>query len=333
MVTSNQTVIQPREAKTVSSIVKYFPISFYSVVLGLAGFAIALQKVEQISGLTVAFSQYILYFVLLVFAVITLLYLLKIVIAPEEFKTEFRHPNKINFFPAFSISLLLFSVALLEINILAARILWIFGVILNLYFTLKILSYWIQHTKLEITHMNPVWFLPVVGNIIVPVAGVALFSKEISWFFFSIGLVFWLILFSILFNRILFHSPMPEKLLPTFFILIAPPAVGFISYVKLSGVVNDFARVLFYFALFVFVLLAVQLKYIYRPKFFLSWWAYAFPIAAITIAAVLMFRQTEIEFFKWLAYFLFFVLFWVILGLSVKTIRALGKKEIFVKED
>jgi tellurite resistance protein len=87
METSNQSVIQSREAKTTTSIIKYFPISFYSVVIGLAGFAVALQKIEQISGIPIAISQYVLYFVLLVFALVTLLYLLKIVIAPEEFKS------------------------------------------------------------------------------------------------------------------------------------------------------------------------------------------------------------------------------------------------------
>ena len=316
-----------------STLIKYIPISFYSVILGLAGFAIALQKIEQISGIPPVVSPYFLFFALLVFTFITIFYLMKIAMFPEEFKSEFCHSNKLNFFPAFSISLLLFSVAFLEINLTAARVMWISGAILNLFFTLKILSFWIQHEKLEITHMNPAWFIPVVGNILVPAPGAALFSKEISWFFFAIGIIFWIILFSILFNRIVFHFRMPEKLFPTFFILIAPPAVGFISYVKLTGAVNDFARVLFYFALFLFVLLAWQIKYIHISKFFLSWWAYSFPMAAITIATVLMFRQTNLVFFQGLAYLLFFVLFIIILGLSIKTIQAIGKKQIFVKED
>lgn len=210
---------------------------------------------------------------------------------------------------------------------------WISGAILNLFFTLKILSFWIQHEKLEITHMNPAWFIPVVGNILVPAAGAALFSKEISWFFFAVGIIFWIVLFSILFNRIVFHIRMPEKLFPTFFILIAPPAVGFISYVKLTGAVNDFARVMYYFALFTLVLLAWQLKYIRISKFFLSWWAYSFPMAAITIATILMFRQTNLVFFQGLAYLLFFVLFIIILGLSIKTVQAIWNKQVFVKEE
>ena len=37
--------------------------------------------------------------------------------------------------------------------------------------------------------------------------------------------------------------PLPERLLPTVFILIAPPAVGFIAYVRLTGGVDVFAQI------------------------------------------------------------------------------------------
>jgi tellurite resistance protein len=332
MLTLDQSAVQSEPKKAVSPVISYVPVSFYAAVLGLAGFAIAMQKIEQLVGLPVDISRYVVYLALMVFAAISLLYLMKIVLSPEEVKSEFRHPIKMNFFATFSISLLLFSAALVEMNVMAARILWVLGVILHLSLTLIILSFWIQNHKLEINHLNPAWFLPVVGNIIVPIAGVSLFSPEISWFFFSIGIVFWVILFAILFNRLIFQSPLPEKLLPTFFILLAPPAVGFISYVKLIDLVNDFARVLYYFALFMFILLLAQVKYIYRAKFFLSWWAYSFPVASITIATVLMFRQTGMVFFQGLAYFLFLILSVIIAGLLIKTIRALGKKQVFVKD-
>jgi len=333
MMAAEKPTVQAESPKSANPVFTYFPISFYAAILGLTGLAIAMQKIEQLAGISVEISRYVLYLAVLVFAVITVMYLIKVAVAPAEFKSEFRHPIKMNFFAAFSISLLLFSAAFLDINQMAARIFWVAGVIIHLLLTLNILSFWIQNTKLELNHMNPVWFLPVVGNLIVPVAGAALFSKEISWFFFSIGLIFWVILFTILFSRLLFHNPLAEKFLPTLFILLAPPAVGFISYVKLTGAVNDFARVLYYFALFIFILLIVQFKYIYKSKFFLSWWAYSFPIAALTMATALMFRQTKMEFFRGLAYVLFVILLAVIVGLIIKTIQALVNKKVFVKEE
>ena len=106
-----------------------------------------------------------------------------------------------------------------------------------------------EKDKFQITHMSPAWFIPPVGSMVVPVAGVEHYAHEPLWFFFSLGLMFWVILLVIFFNRIIFHNPLPNKLLPTLFILIAPPAIGFISYVKLTGGLNEFGRILYYFAL------------------------------------------------------------------------------------
>ena|GEM_PF-3316996 len=70
---------------------------------------------------------------------------------------------------------------------------------------------------------------------LVPVAGVPLGYTDISWFFFSIGILFWGMLLTIIFYRVLFDNPLEERLMPTLFILIAPPAVGFIAYTRLTG--------------------------------------------------------------------------------------------------
>ena len=151
------------------------------------------------------------------------------------------------------------------------------------------MSSWIHHTRYDIKHANPAWFIPVVGNVIVPVAGVTLAPPEISWFFFSIGLVFWLVLMTIVMYRLFFHEPLPERLTPTLFILIAPPAVGFIAWVKLNGGdIDAFARILYYVALFLTLLLASNALRFFRVRFFLSAWAYSFPLAAITIATLIM---------------------------------------------
>ncbi len=75
----------------------------------------------------------------------------------------------------------------------------------------------------------------------------------------------------IIFNRIIFHMPLPVKLLPTLFILIAPPAVGFLSYINLTGELDAFAHVLYNFALFLTILLLSQLPRFARLPFFISW--------------------------------------------------------------
>jgi len=313
--------------------IKYFPISFFSMILGMAGFAIAFQKAEEILKIPINLSRVILIFTTILFAMVAFAYLIKIIRFRSEAKEEFHSPIKLSFFPTFSISLLLLSIAFLSVNTVVSKYLWLSGSILHLVLTIKIISIWIHHDKFEIKHMNPAWFIPAVGNLLVPVAGVTHFTPEISWFFFSIGFIFWLILLIIFFNRIIFHSPLPDKLLPTLFILIAPPAVGFISFVKLTGGVNEFAKILYYFAFFLVLLLFTQIKLFYKIKFYLSWWAYSFPIAAITIASILMFHETGISFFKYISLALLSILCLAITGLLIKTTIAMSKKEICVKED
>lgn len=312
--------------------IKNFPVSFYSMILGMAGFSIACQKAEEAKILIFQISNFVLVLTLILFATITFAYTIKVFRYWKEVGKEFNNPIKLNFFPTFSISLLLFSVAFLPVNELASKYFWIAGTVLHFIFTLKIISIWIQHTKFEISHMNPAWFIPAVGNILVPVAGTRFFPDEISWFFFSVGFFFWLVLMVLFFNRIIFHDPLAEKLLPTLFILIAPPAVGFISLTKLGGL-DELAKMLYYFAFFMVFLLLAQTNIFYRIKYYLSWWAYSFPISAITIASMLMFHETDLVFFRYVSAGLFFILFFIILLLLAKTGKAVLAKEICVTEE
>lgn len=309
-----------------------FPVSFFSVIMGLAGLTIASQKIEHMYGMRYHFSTSLFWVTMAIFAVMLVAYSIKSLFFLHRVREEFRHPVRLSFFPTISISMLLISIALLEISMDLSYYFWIVGTTMHLYMTLKILSIWVHHTKFEIHHMSPAWFIPVVGNILIPVAGVQHASTEVSWFFFSTGLIFWLALFAIVLNRIIFHAPLAQKMMPTLFILIAPPAVGFISYVKLANEIDAFSRILYYFALFLTLLLTFQVKQFVRLKFFISWWAFSFPIAAITIATTLMYSKTNILLYKHIALTLYLALVSIILVLLSRTIISIAKKDICVEE-
>lgn len=150
--------------------------------------------------------------------------------------------------------------------------------------------------------------------------------------FFSVGLISWIVLFTIIMYRLIFHNPLPEKLLPTLFIIIAPPTVGFVAYFKMMNQIDPAARILYYFALFVFTLLIPQIRMSTRIKFYLSWWAYTFPIAALTIATMVMYHQSHFDFFKYLALGLLIILSVVVIALSFMTFAAIKNKMICVEE-
>ncbi|MEJ2591338.1 MAG: SLAC1 anion channel family protein [Candidatus Thiodiazotropha sp.] len=310
-----------------------FPISFFAMVMGLAGLSIAWEHTQQTFDLPLRLDYALTPFTAFIFLLLLVLYLLKLLRHPHEVMLEIAHPVKINFFPTISISLILLSIATLQLQPALSHLLWSVGATLHLAFTFYVMNVWIHHDHFEISHMNPAWFIPVVGNVLVPIAGTAHGHLEISWFFFSIGILFWLVLFTIIINRVLFHHPLPEKLMPTLFILIAPPAVGFIAYIKLTGGLDHFAHVLYYSGLFLTLLLLTQLPRFTRLQFYLSWWAYSFPLAAITIATLLMYRLHGQAGFAVIGWLLLSVLSLVVSYLLYRTFKAVGGKKICLPEE
>ena len=192
------------------------------------------------------------------------------------------------------------------------------------------MNQWIHHARWQVNHTTPAWFIPIVGNIIAPIGGVALGFQEVSWFFFSIGILYWIVLKVLVFNRIIFHDPLPEKLLPTLFIMVAPPAVGFIAYLRLNqGEIDHFAHVLYYAALFLVLLLVTQIHRFSRLPFFVSWWAYSFPLAGFTIASLLMFQQSQTLFFNTLSHLMLSVISVLLTILIFKTLQAAKSGDLF----
>ncbi|MEA3274846.1 MAG: SLAC1 anion channel family protein [Pseudomonadota bacterium] len=309
---------------------KFFPVSFFSMIMGLTGLSIAWHNAETAYGMTLKMSGALLALAAVLFVVLSALYVNKLLRFRDAVIKELAHPIQLNFFPTISISLLLLGIAALNHWPGAAGVLWVLGTALHLLFTLYVMGVWIHHEHFEIHHINPAWFIPVVGNVLVPIAGVPLGFQEVSWFFFSIGMLFWLVLFAIIMYRVLFHHPLPERLMPTFFILIAPPAVGFVAYMQLTGELDPFARILYYSGLFLTLLLITQVGRFVRLEFYLSWWAYSFPLAAITVASLIMFQQTRLVGFAAIGWALLTLVTLVVFYLLYRTALAVASKKICI---
>lgn len=322
----------PPEAAVAEDRLSHFPVSFFAVVMGLAGLTIAAFRLEAALSLSHGGSLVLFWLAGAVYAAIAAVYLAKAVTRPAALAAEWAHPVRISFFPAMSIGLILLSIAALRVAPALSLPLWLVGSGLHLVFTVLVMTAWINHARYQIVHLNPAWFIPVVGNILVPIAGISHAPADVSWFFFAIGLLFWLVLLTVVVNRLIFHNPLPARLMPTLFILIAPPAVGFLSWTMLVGGVDPFGRLLFFAADFFFLLLLPQLAMLARLPFTLSWWAYSFPLAALTIAQFTMAEHGGGAFYRACGYGLFGVLALLILGLAARTLLGLARREFCVPE-
>ena len=310
----------------------HLPVSFFSTVMGMTGLAIAWQKAHLSLGASPIIWQSLAVLSSVLFISLLMIYGLKIFRFPADVLNEWKHPVRVNFFPTISISLLLLGIVWLEAIPSLSFGLWIAGSAIHLIFTFATLSSWMYHTHYDIKHANPGWFIPVVGNLFIPICGARFASPEIGWFFFSVGLVFWIVLMTIVFYRIIFHDPIPPRLLPTLFILIAPPSVGFVAYASLVPELDAFARILYYSALFLTLLLGGNVMRFIRGGFFISSWAYSFPLAAMTIATFVMAKRSGLDFFLWLGGVLLGIVSLVVVVLIRKTFSAVGRRAICVPE-
>jgi len=323
----------PTHAEKVdSNWLMHVPIPLFALVMGTAGLGITWRKAHHVLGAPAEVGEIVMAVAAVSFVLITILYAFKFFFHAEEVMAEFNHPVRSSFFPAFSISLLLLSLGAEPYSHTAMFWLWAVGSGLHLIFTLRLLGRWIVHNH-QITHSNPAWFIPVVGNVLVPLPGVRLGYDEISWFFFSIGIVFWILLFTIVFYRIVFHDQLPAKFVPTLFILIPPPAIGFLAYVALNGgVVDGFAHVLVYFALFITLLNVTMVRQFVRVPFFVSWWAYTFPLAAVSVAAMEFHRLKGYDEMSIICMTLVGVTSVVVVSVFLRTMLALFQGKLFVPD-
>lgn len=312
---------------------KHYPITVFAIVMGLMGLTLALHAASPFYRLAEIGAQGALWLGLGVAAVIAAGYLAKILRYPGQVAWEWHHPVRLAFFPTITISLLLMATALSSYFPAAARIVWLVGTAGQGVLTVAVINGWISHRSFEVGHLTPAWFIPAVGNVIVPVAGAEFGYIETAWAFFAVGMMFWGVLLTLVMNRLIFHDPIPGRLFPTMVILIAPPSVAFVAYVKMTGgVVDGFARVLLYSGWFFAALVIAELPKLARLPFALSWWALSFPIAALTIASFLFARIEHSAFHQTVGLVALVVLLAVVLGLILRTIKAIARHEICVPE-
>lgn len=310
---------------------KFFPIMMYATVMGMSGLTIMYQKAALWLGFSALIGEGLMAITTLLFGAISVIYITKFLKYRAAVKKEFSHPVRINFFAAVSISMLMLAIIYKEHYPSVAAFFWYPGALLHFYLTMHTISFWINNNQ-ELDHSNPAWFIPIVGNVLIPVAGVGFASQGVLLYFFSTGIFFWVILFAILLNRIIFHHQMANKFMPTMFILIAPPAVGFIAYVKIFEVVDTFAMILFNLALFFTFLIAFMYKNFIKIKFFISWWAFVFPVAAMAISTMLMYHQTQDIPLLMLAYTMIAVTSVIITIVIYQTLIHMQKGDICVQE-
>ena len=314
-------------------VIRYFPLALFASIMGLSGLALVWLKSAHLWGWPAAIGETVTVVATALFPLYLTLLIGKAVRNPEGLREDWRHPVRMNFFAAITISLLLLGTALKGFAPALGHTFWLVGAVGHALLVPVMMSTWLHHTHYQIPHINPAWFIPVVGNVVAPLAGVAYGHVEASWYFFAIGIVFWLVLLTIVIHRLIFFEPLPQRLAPTLFILLAPPSVGVLAWLQLNGETLDaVARILYGVALFLALVLASNAVRFLKLPFFLSAWAYSFPLAALTVATMSVAHLSGNSLLTLLAKVLVALTTLVILWLVVKTAQAAANQAIFLPE-
>jgi tellurite resistance protein len=304
--------------------VRYLPIGLFGSVMSVAGLSLAWRLASKAYGASIAVSNTIGIIALLVFAVLALSYLNKFFRYPDLVKHEFSHPVIGSFFGTVGISILLLSSVISSYSASAQLVVWTIGVVVTLALSAVMISRLLNGNSSAASAV-PAWLIAGVGSLDIVVTGGALtadWTHEVNLLAAAIGSVSAVVFFVLIFSRLVHHEPLAEGMRPSKMILVAPFAVGFIAYVNLVQKVDMFAALLFYFALFLFVIISYRLI-VKRPPFSSAWWAIGFPMAALSNSALIYAGAVGGKGLGFIAALLLFLLTVAVVVLSVRTIYAL----------
>jgi tellurite resistance protein len=257
------------------------PIRFAPAVMSLFGLALAWRALSDLGGWESGFGRLISIGALLL-GLVTFGSIVLHQFRKGALRETFENPQ-LRVLPAcLSVGLMLLS-ALLAPHMprLANAMIWIAALGHFLLLAWLINGWFRGGLALEI--ISPVWFIPVVGNIVVPVGAIASGEVMLAWFGFSVGIVLWLMLLPIVFFRLIHGKRMPDELESTQMVLVAPPAIGSVSWSLLAGDQAVVPGVVLLSVAFFLMLTMVPmvLRVISRP-FVPANWAFGFPLAALS---------------------------------------------------
>jgi|GEM_PF-30807 len=312
---------------------KHLAPNVFAMVMGLAGLSLAWGRAEPILGEMAGAGALVLAAAAaLLFVALAVLSWIRWQHYPEALAADLKHPVRHAFVATIPVSIIL--LATCGVSLLGAQtwlaVLWWVGSLLQLGATLWVATRWLSADKAQgltwaaLTPVLlipvvgnvlaplagvtlgagtwstaqfgiglllwPVLLIPVVGNVLAPLAGVTLGAGTWSTAQFGIGLLLWPVLLALIFARIAAHGLWPERLLPATFIAIAPPAVIGSAALQLGGP-TPLAWMCWGMALF-FLLWALQIgRRMLAQPFLIGFWSLGFPLAAFATLSLRLAQQ------------------------------------------
>lgn len=274
-----------------SPALQFLTPAWFSVVMGLAGLAFAWLRAEALLGeLAFWLSRGLAALAALVFVVLLLASALRWQRHHSAWVEDLRHPVRHAFVATIPVSLLLLT-ALGQLLLGASAwlgALWWLASLLQLAASLFVLGRWLAPVSGPAAAPGGLWpsvtpllLIAVVGNVVAPLGGVGLGYADWATVQLGIGIFFWPLLVGLLLVRRFSHGPLADRLLPAWFILLAPPSVVGLALLQL-GAPAALVNAVWGVALFTLLWLLPLLRRIAGQPFGMAHWGLSFPLAAFS---------------------------------------------------
>jgi tellurite resistance protein len=259
----------------------------YGAVMGLTGLGLSARSAATVLPGYVRAPAYVtepwVALGVLAFLILVPLYLVKLVRYPAAVREEFTSPVQLGFCGALPVGMFLVGGGLAPYFFPLANAIWWLGFGLLLAFQVWALSRWLSGS-IDLAHINAGWLIIMVGGIVAPGPGIALGHAEASRFVFGISAAAAPILLAVLFYRAIVGVPLPERLRPSWFVLLVPPSLIYANGLALYPEAH-LLEALYFFGLVLAAALLVVSRNLLRWPFGPPWWAFTFPLDALAYAA------------------------------------------------
>lgn len=175
--------------------------------------------------------------------------------------------------------------------------------------------------------VTPAWYLPAVGQNFVAASGAAVYGwPQIAAWLFGAGVISWVATESVVLARAATREPVPLGMRSAMGVQLAPPVVGGLAYLSLTGGAPDLAaHMLFGYGLFQAALLLRLWPWIRQHSFSPTYWSFSFGATALPTMAMRMVERGDSGAMAWAAPILFVAANLVIAYLALSSLYLLAR--------
>lgn len=286
------------------SIQRLEPSSF-TIIMATGAYAIATQDMASTIPWLVLPAYLLNLGNFVIFIILVSLAMLSWPTHRKEFLEDFNFPQRAAFYGATGIAFLVLGAQGIRfgMDFTLSVVLWAIGCALTLVINFVLNFHFFVSATPELKLFTPVFFIPVGGLVVIPVAGAGIMAQlsgiyqdlilMINMMSLGGGLLLYLGLFSLLLQRHYLMEHIPHHLVPTIWIHLAPIGWSGVSFLNMAEVTGNLQGVCYMIAtllwggccwwLIMCILLTIRAIKSGKMEFSLAYWAFIFPLGSITI--------------------------------------------------